>query len=149
MLLARHIQAIARIGAFVGEEAKVFGAADRGLGHEAMGLAGIDAFEHGDIVGAVFDGVRDAMQQFPSHDRGHVAPGLEGLRCHRRGAIDILRVSARDRRQHRAIDRRPGLEGRAGDRRHHLAVDDMRDAVGLQFCKQRRGAVEIGLEHIG
>ena len=110
MLVAGHVEAVAGVGAFVGEEAEVFGGADRGLGHEAMRLPGVDAFQHGDIVGAVLDGVGDAMQQFFAHRRGHVAPGLEGLRGGSRGAVDIFAVAARDRRQHRAIDRRFGLE---------------------------------------
>ncbi len=87
-----HVEAVAGVGAFVGEEAKILGRPDRGLGHEAMGLAGVDAFEHGDIVGAVLDGVGDAMQQLLAHRRRHVAPGLEGLRRRRRGAIDIFGV---------------------------------------------------------
>ena len=37
----------------------------------------------------------------------------------------------------------------ARDRRHDLAVDHVADAVGLQFGEQRRGAVAVGLEHIG
>ncbi len=110
MLVARHIEAVAGIRAFVGEEAEVFGGADRGLGHEAMRLPGVDAFQHRDIVGAILDGVGDAMQQFFAHGGGHVAPGLEGLRGRSRGAVDILRVAARDRSQHCAVDRRFRLE---------------------------------------
>ena len=130
VLLARHVQAVAGIGAFVGEEAEILGGADRGLGHEAMGLAGIDAFEHGDVVGTVLDRIGDPMQQLLAHRRRHVAPGLEGQRGRRRGAIDIFGIAARDGRQHRAIDRRLRLEGLARDRRHDLAVDHVADAVG-------------------
>ena len=111
MLVARHVEAVAGVRAFVGEEAEVFRGPDRGLGHEAMRLSGVDAFQHGDIVGAILDGVGDAMQQFLAHGRGHVAPGLEGLRGRRRGAVDIFRVAARDRSQHGAVDRRFRLEG--------------------------------------
>ncbi len=149
VLLARHVQAVARIGAFVGEEAEVFRRPDRGLGHEAMGLAGVDAFEHGDVVGAVLDGVGHPVQQLLAHRSGHVAPGLEGQGRRGRGAIDILGAAARDARQHRAVDRRFGFEGIARDRRHDLAVDHVADAVGPQGLEQRRGAIEIGLEHIG
>ena len=78
VLVARRVQPVAGIGAFVGEEAEILRGADRGLGHEAMRLAGVDAFEHGDIVGAVLDGVGDPMQQFLARRRRHVAPRLEG-----------------------------------------------------------------------
>ena len=145
-----RVEAVAGLGAFVGEEAEILGGADRGLGHEAMGLAGVDAFQHGDIVGAVLDGIGDAMQQFLAHRGRHVAPGLEGQRCGGRGAVDVLGIAARDGRQHRAIDRRLRLEGLARDRRHDLAVDQMADAVGSSaWLQQRRGAVAIGLEDIG
>ena len=51
------------------------------------------------------------------------------------------RVAARDRRQHRAIDRRLRLKGCARDRRHHLAVDHVPDAVGSSVLQAtaRRG----------
>ena len=57
------LQAVAGLRASVGEEAEILRGPDRGLGHEAMRLAGVDAFEHGDIVGAVLDRIGDAMQQ--------------------------------------------------------------------------------------
>ena len=74
MFFARHVEPVAGFGAFIGEETEVFCGADCRLGHEAMSLAGVDAFEHGDIVGAVLDGVSDPVQQFPAHDSGHIAP---------------------------------------------------------------------------
>ena len=57
-------------------------------------------------------------------------------------------TDARDGGEHRVIDGRLGLEGLARYRRHHLAVDDVPDAVGLQLCQQRRDPVAIGLKHI-
>ena len=81
----------------------------------------------------VLDGVGDAMQQFPAHGRGHVAPGLEGQRGGGGGAVDIFRVAARDRGQHRAVDRRVRFKGFARDRRHDLAVDHVPDAVGSEL----------------
>ncbi len=149
VLVARRVEAVARLGAFVGKEAEILGGADRGLGHEAIGLAGVDAFEHGDVVGVVLDGIGDAMQQLLAHRRAHVAPGLEGERGGGCRAVDILGIAARDDRKRRAIDRRFGLERGAGDRRHGLAVDEMADAVRLQLLQQRRDAVAVGLEHIG
>ena len=70
------LSAVARLGASVGEEAEVFGGADRGLGHEAIGLPGVDAFEHRDVLGVILDRVGDPVQQLAPH-RG----------CHRRARI--------------------------------------------------------------
>jgi len=40
--------------------------------------------EHGDVIGAVLDGVGHPVQQLLAHGSGHVAPGLEGQgRCGR------------------------------------------------------------------
>ena len=144
-----RVEAVARLGALVGEEAEILRAADRGLGHEAMGLAGVDAFQHGDIVGAVLDGVGDAMQQFLAHRRRHVAPGLEGACRRRGGAVDILGVAARDDRQHRAVDRRSRLERL----RRRPTARSCRRSCGRcrrpSACfEQRRRAVAIGLKHV-
>ena len=131
MLLARHVLPVARIRALIGEETEILRSADGGLGHEAMRLTGIDAFEHRNIVGAVFDRVGNPMQQLLAHRRGHVAPRFECQCGCGGGAVDILRVAARDARQHGAINRRFGLEAGAGNRGRALAVDHMPDAVGL------------------
>ena len=122
--------------------------ADRGLGHEAMGLAGVDAFEHGDLVGVVLDRVGHAVQELLRIGRRDVAPGLEGPRRGCRRTIDILCIATGDGGEHRAVDRRFRLKGLAGDRRHGPAIDRMPDALGFQFCKQGSGAVAIGLIHI-
>ncbi|MEY9415845.1 hypothetical protein ABIF69_002287 [Bradyrhizobium japonicum] len=149
VLVARRVLAIARLGALVGEEAKILGGADRGLGHEAMGLAGVDAFEHGDVVGIVLDRVGDAVQQLLPHRRSHVAPGLKGEGGRSGCGVDVLGVAARDARKRGAIDRRFRFKGFARDRGDGLAVDHVADAVGLQLLQQRCDAVTIGLEHIG
>ena len=148
MLLARRIEAVARLGAFVGKEAEILRGADRGLGHEAMRLAGVDAFQYGDIVGAILDRVGDAVQQLLAHGSGHRAPGFEGFTRNRGGAVDVLGSAAGNVCQHRAVDRRFRFKALTRDRRHDLAVDHVTDAFCLQFCQQGGGAVEVGLEKV-
>ncbi len=149
VLLARRVQAVAGIGAFVGEEAEVFRSANCRLGHEAMGLAGIDAFQHRDVVGAGLDGVGHLVQQLFARGARHVAPLPEGARRRLRGAIDIMGVAAGDGGERGAVDRRSGIEHLAGTRGLDHTVDQVADAVGLQLLEQRRGAVAVGLEHGG
>jgi hypothetical protein len=96
-------------------------------------------------VGVVLDRVGHAVQQPTAHRCRHVAPGLEGARRRGGGAIDIFRLAARDRGEHRIVHRRFGLKGLAGDRRHGLAVDHVADAVGAQLLQQRRGAARSRL----
>ncbi len=110
VLIRRHVQAVARLQAPVGIEAEILGAADRGLGHEAMRLAGVDTFQHGDVVGIVLDSVRHPMQQFLARGRRHVAPVPEGALGGLGGTVDIRCCAARDLRQYAAIDRRRRLE---------------------------------------
>ncbi|MFK4646507.1 hypothetical protein ABIF96_005081 [Bradyrhizobium ottawaense] len=105
VLVARRVEAVARLSAFVGEEAEILGGADRGLGHEAIGLPGVDAFEHRDVLSIVLDRVGHAMQQLLPHRRAHVAPGLEGERRGGCGAVDVLGSAPRDARERRAVDR--------------------------------------------
>ena len=105
MLLARHVEAVPSLRAFVGEETELLRRPDRGLGHEAVRLAGVDAFQHRDVVGMILDRISYAMQQFLPRRRRHLAPGLEGRRGGGRGAVDVFGIAARDRRQHRAVDR--------------------------------------------
>ena len=133
MLLARHVEAVAGLRAFVGKEAEILGRPDRGLGHEAMRLSGVDAFEHGDIVGMVLDCVGHAKQELSPHCRRDVAPGFEGPRRGGRRTIDILCIATGDRGEHRTVDRRFRLKGLARDRRHGPAIDCMPDALGFQF----------------
>jgi len=113
-----------------------------------MRLAGVDAFQYRDIVGAILDRVGDAVQQLLAHGRGHRAPGFEGFRRHRRGAVDVLGSAAGNACQHRAVNRRFGLKALARDRRHDLAVDHVTDAFGLQFRQQRGRTVAVGLEQV-
>jgi len=54
-----------------------------------------------------------------------------------RRAVDILRMPRATVASTAPSDRRSGLEGRARDRRHGLAVDHVADAFFLQFGKQR------------
>ena len=75
---------------------KFSAAADRGLGHEAVRLAGVDAFQNRDVVGVVLDGVGHTMQQFLPRRRRHIAPGFEGLRGCGGGAVDVFGMAARD-----------------------------------------------------
>jgi hypothetical protein len=131
VLLGGRVEAIPGLGAFVGKEAEVFRRPDRGLGHEAVRLAGIDTLQHRDIVGMVFDRVGDAMEQFLPRRRRHVAPGFEGGRGRGCGAVDVFGIAARHRRQHRAVDRGFRLERLARSRRHGLAIDHVADALAL------------------
>src|SRR4051794_24734346 len=110
VLLAGHVQAIARIGAFVGEEAEILRRPDRGLRHEPVRLSGIETFEHRDIIGALLDRIGNTMQQLLAHRRGHVAPRLERQRRGGRRSVDVFRVAARHGREHRTIDRRSRLK---------------------------------------
>ena len=86
--------AIKAIG-FVGEKAEILSSPDRSLGHEAVRLAGIDAFEHGNIVGAILNRVGHPVQQFLPHRCRHVAPGFEGSRGCDGRTIDVFGVAAR------------------------------------------------------
>jgi len=110
VLVARRVEAVARLRAFVGKEAEILGGADRGLGHETIGLPGVDAFEHGDVFSIVLDRIGDPMQQLAPHRRSHVAPGLEGERGRGCRRVDVLGIAAGDACQRRAIDRRFRLE---------------------------------------
>jgi hypothetical protein len=134
--------------ALVGKEAEVFRGPDRRFCHEAMSLPGIDTFEHGDVVGVILDGVSYAVQQLAPHRSANIAPGLEGEAGCGRGAVDVFGVAARDACEQCAVDRRPGLELSAGNRRHALAADHMRDAFGFQLREQGRGTIEVGLEQV-
>ena len=62
VLLARRVLAVSGLAASISKEAEVFRRANCGLGHEAVGLAGVDAFQHRDVVRVVLDRVGDAMQ---------------------------------------------------------------------------------------
>ena len=148
VLLARRVEAVAGLRAFVGEETEILRRADRGLGHEAVRLAGVNAFQHRDVVGVVLDRISHAMQEFLPRRRRHLAPGLEGRRGCGCRAVDVFGIAARHRRQHRTIDRRLRLERLAGDRRHGLAIDQMPNAVTLQFGEQGGGAVAIGVKSV-
>ena len=114
MLLARRVQPVARLCAFVGEEPEVLGGADRGLGHEAMRLASVDALQHGDIVGARLDRIGDRVQQLAPLGRRHVAPRRKRCLGGFGGAVDVRRRAARHLRQHRVVDRGGRLEHFAG-----------------------------------
>ncbi len=149
VLFARQVLAVARLGGAVGEEPEIFRGADRGLGHETMGLAGVDAFQHRDIVGMGFDGIGHLVQQFLARRRRHVAPGLESPFGRLRRCIDVRGTAARDGGELFVIDRRVGLERFAGLCDNDLAVNEVPDAVSAQLCQQRLGAVHICREHGG
>ena len=98
----------------VGKEAEILGGAHRGLRHEADRLAGVVAFEHRDLVGMRLDGVGDLVQDGLALAGIELAPGLERGLGRLRGRVDVGGVAARDRGDHRVVDRRRGLEGLAG-----------------------------------
>jgi hypothetical protein len=75
-----------------------------------MRLAGVDTFQHGDVVGIVLDGIGDAMQQLLARGRRHVAPFSEGAMGGLGGTVDIRCRAARDLCQHGAIDGRRRFE---------------------------------------
>ena len=125
--------------------------ADRGLGHEAVGLAGVDAFQHGDVVGARLDRVGDRVQQLLARSPPAMSRQAGKARCGGLGgAVDVLGSAARDLRQHRVVDRR--LASRTSRRTiDGTILPSIRWPMpsALQLLQQRRGAVAIGLQHVG
>ena len=124
-------QAIGRIRRAIGEEAEVLGAAQRGLAHEAPGLAGIHALDQRDLVGALLDAVGHFVQQAAAFAAVQRAPGAEGVARRFAGCRHFGFGAAGHAAQQLAIDRRVIVEhfALAG---HRLAVDQVTQRFALE-----------------
>ena len=128
-----------RVGCVVGEEPEVLGTADRRRAHEPDGLAGVDAFDRGDLVGPLDDQVGDVVQDplalLPAAARPIAERGGGGAR---RG-VDVAGAAARHRAKQRAVDRRVIVERVAARARRRLAVDQVQQRA-LGEAAQLRGS---------
>jgi hypothetical protein len=138
MLLRREVQPITGLRQAIGKEAEVFGGADRGLGHEAVGLTGIPALQHGDVFGMRLNSIGDLVEKRAALLRRPSRPWLEGGLGGGSGTVDIIGGTARHMRDHRFVDRGAGLE--CSGRIDPLAGNDLADAVRFQPCEQRLDA---------
>ena len=123
-------QAVAGFRRLVGKEAEVLRAARRGRAHETDRLAAVHAFHQGYLLGAPFDQIGKAVEDFPALFSGGAGPGGECLLRGPAGAVDILRRTRGDKSQRGIVRRRQVLEGFAGNARTGLTINIMRgDAV--------------------
>ncbi len=88
------------------------------------------------LLAVLADQLGEAQQHLLARGRRAPRPGaaLEGLARARDGEFDVRRVAGGDLRDHLAVRRVDAVEGRAGDGRHVLAVDE-----GLRARLQRLG----------
>ena len=145
MVLVGHRAPVGRVGCVVGEEPEVLGATDRGCAHEPDGLAGVDAFDGGDLVGSLDDQIGDVVQDPLALVTTAPRPVAERVGRRPRGRIDVGGPSRGDGAEQRTVDRRMVVERLAARARRRLTVDQVQQGrVGeARQLRGRRGAVLV------
>ena len=133
----------------VGVEAEVLSPARRRRLHEADGLPGVHAFQHGDFLGTFLDQVGHPVQNLAPLGPAHLAPRLEGVVGGFCGPVNVLRVSLGHLHQKVVVHRRVRVEGLAAVGVHPLAADEVLKAPAQAAFAELPGEVVVLLRRTG
>ena len=112
----------------VSEKAEVLCPAQCRLGHEPPGLSGVPTLAKRDFLGALFDQIRDAVQDRLALGPIHRGPCRESGLGGARGGVDIGGSAQRHLRNQAFIHRRAGFK-RAARPRQTFPSDQVQNAV--------------------